>query len=79
LIYAGGCSFADASAGHAEITVGEETYTTLRSKNPKLRALPVDANALRVCHFSCTTRSMPFLRTYGKQGCLKMYVPVKSS
>jgi hypothetical protein len=39
----------------------------------------VNANELRVCHFACTTRSMPFLRTYGKQGCLKMYVPVKSS
>ena len=79
LIYAGGCSFADAASGHAEITVGEDTYSTLRSRNTKLRALPVDANELRVCHFSCTTRSMPFLRTYGKKGCLKMYVPVKSS
>lgn len=79
LIYAGGCSFADATSGHAEITVGEDTYSSLRSKNPKLRALAVDAKELRVCHFSCTTRSMPFLRTYGKQGCLKMYVPVKSS
>ena len=79
LIYAGGCSFADATSGHAEITVGEDTYKTLRTKNSHLRALPVDANELRVCHFSCTARSMPFLRTYGKQGCLKMYVPVKSS
>lgn len=79
LIYAGGCSFADATHGHAEITVGEETYKTLRAKNSHLRELKVDANELRVCHFSCTTRSMPFMRTYGKQGCLKMYVPVKSS
>lgn len=79
LIYAGGCSFADATSGHAEITVGEDTYKTLHAKNSHLRELPVDANELRVCHFSCTTRSMPFLRTYGKKGCLKMYVPVKSS
>lgn len=79
LIYAGGCSFANAQHGHAEITVGEGSYTSLRAKNPRLRELDVQANELRVCHFSCTTRSMPFLRTYGKQGCLKMYVPVKSS
>lgn len=79
LIYAGGCSFADATHGHAEITVGEDTYKTLRAKNSRLRELPTDPNELRVCHFSCTKRSMPFLRTYGKQGCLKMYVPVKPS
>lgn len=79
LIYAGGCSFADPTHGHAEITVGEGTYNELRAKNSRLRALNVDDNAVRVCHFSCTTRSMPFMRTYGKQGCLKMYVPVKSS
>lgn len=79
LIYAGGCSFADATSGHAEITVGEDTYKTLRTKNSHLRELSVDANELRVCHFSCTTRTMPFLRTYGKKGCLKMFVPVKSS
>lgn len=79
LIYAAGCSFADDTHGHAEITVGEDTYKTLRAKNSRLRALSVDANAVRVCHFSCTTRSLPFMRTYGKQGCLKMYVPVKSS
>ena len=63
----------------AEITVGEETYRNLRATNRHLRELPTDPNELRVCHFSCTTRSMPFLRTYGKKGCLKMYVPVKSS
>lgn len=79
LIYAAGCSFAHDEHGHAEITVGEGTYTSLRSKNSRLRALPVAKNELRVCHFTCTTRLMPFLRTYGKQGCLKMYVPVKSS
>ena len=79
LIYAGGCSFADATYGHAEITVGEETYRNLRAANRHLRELPTDPNELRVCHFSCTTRSMPFLRTYGKKGCLKMYVPVKAS
>lgn len=79
LIYAAGCSFANATHGHSEITVGEATYKDLRAKNSRLRALNVDANAVRVCHFSCTTRSLPFMRTYGKQGCLKMYVPVKSS
>jgi len=78
LIYAGGCSFADKTSGHAEITVGPETYSDLRTKNSRLRELPVADNELRVCHFTCTRRSMPFLRTYGKQGCLKMYVPVKS-
>lgn len=78
LIYAGSCSFADPTSGHAEITVGERTYSDLRTKNARLRALPVTATELRVCHFSCTTRSMPFLRTYGKKGCLKMYVPVKA-
>ncbi len=79
LIYAGGCSFADAQYGHAEITVSEGTYTEMRSENPKLRVIATDPNEIRVCHFSCTKRSMPFLRTYGKKGCLKMYVPVKSS
>jgi len=79
LIYAAGCSFAHDEHGHAEITVGDGTYTELRSKNTRLRELSVAANEVRVCHFTCTTRSMPFLRTYGKQGCLKMYVPVKSS
>lgn len=79
LIYAAGCSFADAQHGHAEITVGEATYASLRAQNSRLRSLPVEANEVRVCHFSCTTRTMPFLRTYGKQGCLKMYVPVKAS
>lgn len=79
LVYAAGCAFADASYGHAEITVGEATYEGLRTRNKQLRRLTVAANDVRVCHFSCTTRSMPFLRTYGKKGCLKMYVPVKSS
>jgi hypothetical protein len=79
LIYSGGCAFADAKSGHAEITVGEATYETLRARNKTLRRLDVGAEDLRVCHFACTTRSMPFLRTYGKKGCLKMYVPVKSS
>lgn len=79
LIYAAGCSFADESAGHSEITVGPGTYALLRAQNSRLRELPTDPNEVRVCHFSCTKRSMPFLRTYGKQGCLKMYVPVKSS
>lgn len=79
LIYAAGCSFADDSAGHSEITVGAGTYERLRAQNSRLRELPTDYNEVRVCHFSCTKRSMPFLRTYGKQGCLKMYVPVKSS
>jgi hypothetical protein len=46
-------------------------------KNMRLRGFGADANEVRVCHYSCTTRSMPFLRTYGKRGCLKMYVPVK--
>jgi len=79
LIYAAGCSFADDQHGHAEITVGAGTYALLRARNSHLRELPTDANEVRVCHFSCTKRSMPFLRTYGRQGCLKMYVPVKSS
>lgn len=79
LIYSGGCAFADPTSGHAEITVGEATYERLRAQNARLRRLEVGAVDLRVCHFSCTTRSMPFLRTYGKKGCLKMYVPVKSS
>ncbi|MBI2386753.1 MAG: hypothetical protein HYV14_12160 [Elusimicrobia bacterium] len=79
LIYAAGCSFANDVHGHAEITVGPGTYALLRARNRRLRELPTDANEVRVCHFSCTKRSMPFLRTYGKQGCLKMYVPVKSS
>lgn len=79
LIYGGGCAFADPTNGHAEITVGEQTYQSLRAQNSRLRGIGADANEVRVCHFSCTTRSMPFLRTYGKQGCLKMYVPVKSS
>lgn len=79
LVYAGGCSFADPDNGHAEITVGDETYRNLRAKNVRLREIHTSANEIRVCHFSCTKRSMPYLRTYGKQGCLKMYVPVKSS
>lgn len=79
LIYAAGCSFANDQHGHAEITVGAGTYALLRAQNSHLRELPTDDNEVRVCHFSCTKRSMPFLRTYGKQGCLKMYVPVKSS
>ncbi len=79
LVYAGGCSFADKTSGHAEIIVGDETYRTLRAQNVKLREIHTAANEVRVCHFACTKRSMPFLRTYGKQGCLKMYVPVKSS
>jgi len=79
LIYAAGCSFADATSGHAEITVGPDTYTSLRAQNARLRQLPVGPKDVRVCHFTCTTRSMPFLRTYGKRGCLKMYVPVKAS
>lgn len=79
LIYAAGCSFADAKWGHSELTVSEGTYTEMRGANPKLKAIATDANEVRVCHFACTKRSMPFLRTYGKKGCLKMYVPVKSS
>ncbi len=79
LVYAGGCSFADPTNGHAEITVGDDTYRTLRAKNPKLREIRTASNEIRVCHFACTKRSLPYLRTYGKQGCLKMYVPVKSS
>jgi hypothetical protein len=79
LIYARGCSFASRESGHAELTLGEATYQTLHARNARLRAIPVDANEVRVCHFACTKRSMPFLRTYGKQGCLNMYVPVKST
>ncbi len=78
LIYARGCSFANARSGHAELTVGEATYQSLHARNRRLPAIPVSGNEVRVCHFSCTKRSMPFLRTYGKQGCLNMYVPVKS-
>ena len=79
LIYARGCSFANAKSGHAELTIGEATYQSLRARNSRLRAIPVNANEVRVCHFSCAKRSMPFLRTWGKNGCLNMYVPVKST
>ncbi|MBI5246760.1 MAG: hypothetical protein HY923_06230 [Elusimicrobia bacterium] len=79
LVYGGGCAFADPTNGHAELTVSEQTYQELRVRNTRLRGVGADPNEVRVCHFSCTTRSMPFLRTYGKKGCLKMYVPVKSA
>jgi hypothetical protein len=79
LIYARGCSFANAQSGHAELTLGEATYQSLHASNRRLPAIPVSGNEVRVCHFACTKRSMPFLRTYGKQGCLNMYVPVKST
>lgn len=77
LTYAAGCSFADATNGHVELTLSESTYAELRAKNPSLQNIAAAPNEIRVCHFDCKTRSMPFLRTYGKQGCLKMYVPVK--
>jgi len=79
LIYARGCSFASAESGHSELTVGEGTYQALQTRNRRVPAINVDANEVRVCHFACTKRSMPFLRTYGKKGCLNMYVPVKSA
>ncbi len=79
LIYGKGCAFADKYSGHAEITVSERTYAEKRARNRQLQPIAVNRDEIRVCHFTCTKRTMPFLRTYATDGCLKMYVPVKSS
>jgi hypothetical protein len=85
--YDAGCSFADATHGHAEIVVSDATYDLLRAENRRLPRLDAAANEVRVCHFSCTTRTTAFMRTYGTDrrtragqtipACLKLYVPVK--
>ncbi|UPT73443.1 MAG: hypothetical protein M0D55_16460 [Elusimicrobiota bacterium] len=79
IIYGRGCGFADEGAGHAEIALSEATYEELRAKNSSLRRLTTQEGELRVCHFSCTTRRISYLRALGKRGCLTMYVPVKKS
>lgn len=63
--YDAGCSFADPSHGHAEIVVGEATYDAMRTENKRLARINAAPNETRVCHFACTTRTTPFLRTYG--------------
>ena len=79
LIYGKGCSFADKYSGHAELIVSERTYAEKRARNRQLQSIPVNPDEIRVCHYTCTKRTLPFLRTWGKKGCLKMYVPVKSA
>ncbi|OGS37949.1 MAG: hypothetical protein A2506_00510 [Elusimicrobia bacterium RIFOXYD12_FULL_66_9] len=69
LNYAGGCSFADPASGHIELTVSRPTYDEMRLTDPKrVRARAIDSDEVTVCHFSCTGRTMPFIRTYGTDG-----------
>lgn len=85
----GGMNYED--AGHAELTVSREEYDRVRvdknawdRKNPRAahpyRIQPLDADEVPACHYTCTGRSMSYLRTYGKgpKACLRMYVPVKA-
>ena len=69
LNYAGGCSFADPVSGHIELTVSRSTYVEMRQADPKgVRARAIDDDEVTVCHFSCTGRTLPFIRTYGTDG-----------
>mgnify|MGYP001614080563 CR=1 FL=1 len=88
LAYAPGCSFADARFGHMEITLSDSTYAEMIRSRPSKRFASINPNEVPVCHFNCTKRSMPFLRTYGRdrkvggvveKACLHMYVPVKAA
>lgn len=81
-IYGAQCAFAKyKSAGHAELSVSREEYEKARREKPRFGIQPLDATDVPACHYTCTGRSMAFLRTYGKgdKACLRMYVPVKSS
>lgn len=79
LVYGAGCGFADDKYGHAELVVSETTYEGLRAKNSRLKRLDAAAGEIRVCHFSCTTRRLTYLRSLGRVGCLGLYLPVKKS
>lgn len=79
LVYGAGCGFADDKSGHAELVVSERTYEDLRARNSRLKRLDAGPGEIRVCHFSCTTRRVTYLRSLGRVGCLGLYVPVKKS
>lgn len=69
------CAGYSAKAGHIEIVGARSMIDDIPP-----RARPnLAADQALACSDGCHGRTLNYFRTYGKQGCMSMYVPVKAS
>lgn len=77
LVYAAGCAGFSKTAGHIELTASREMLPHLRKSMRSQVASRLDDDQVLACSDGCSGRTLNYIRTYAKKGCLNMYVPVR--
>lgn len=78
-----GCAGMSDESGHIEIAMSREKLAVLPAsvfyrtsyRGPKYKP-EMGPNQILACSDGCAVRSMAYLRTYARRGCLNAYVPV---
>jgi hypothetical protein len=68
------CAGYSPKAGHIEIVGARSMVNDI----PRRARPALDANEVLACSDGCHGRTLNYFRTYGRQGCMSMYVPVKT-